>query len=107
MRKLLLLALAAPLFVACETGGGTGVPPLTESAGNPDRALRNAQPGSGQNAAGGTARIVGGQMGEGGPPQIERGPAPAGAGVGCPPGTRPVVVQSTQSGESGARTVCQ
>lgn len=95
MRKFLFLALVAPLFVACETGGGTGVSPSNANQGNPDRALRAAQPGSGQNAGGGVARVTG-DMGEG-RPTIERGPA-AGPGVGCPPGTSPVAMPTTREG---------
>ena len=82
MRKILLLALAAPLF-ACAPDAGTGVSPTNANQGDPSRALRAAQPGSGQNAGGGAARITG-DMGEG-RPTIERGPA-TGRGVGCPNG---------------------
>ena len=94
MRKILFLALAAPLFVACATDGGTGVSPSNANQGNPDRALRAAQPGSGQNAGGGAARVTG-DMGLG-RPTIERGPAPAGSGIGCPPGTTPVAMPTTR-----------
>lgn len=96
MRKILLLALVAPLFVACETGGGTGVSPASANQGNPDRALRAAQPGSGQNASGGTTARVTGDMGEG-RPTIEYS-NPTGRGVGCPPGTVPVAMPTTREG---------
>ena len=91
MRKILFLALAVPLF-ACAPDAGTGVSPNTANQGNPDRALRAAQPGSGQNVGGGAARVTG-DMGEG-RPTIERGPAPRGSGGGCPPGTRPVTLNN-------------
>lgn len=105
MRKILFLALAAPLFVACETGGGTGVSPNNANQGNPDRALRAAQPGSGQNAGGGAA-TVSGASGDASTPRIERGPAAPGTGVGCPPGTRLVTTTTTRQG-GRPMTECQ
>ncbi len=96
MRKILFLALAAPLF-ACAPDAGTGVSPNSANQGNPDRALRAAQPGSGQNAGGGAATVTG-VMGDGdGRPTIQRGPA-TGTGLGCPPGTRPVAMPTTREG---------
>lgn len=104
MRHLLILALAAPLFVACNTGGGTGVPPLTDSAGNPDRALRDSQRRVGPSAGGGVATVTG-QMGDGGGrPTIERGPA-TGPGIGCPPGTTVVAIPTTRGDRP--ETVCR
>lgn len=94
MRKFFLLALAAPLF-ACAPGAGTGVSPNNANMGDPAQALRAAQPGSGQNAGGGTARVTG-DMGDG-RPTIEYAPA-ASRGVGCPPGTRPVAMPTTREG---------
>lgn len=103
MRKILLLALVAPLFVACATGGGTGVSPFNANQGDPERALRAAQPGSGQNAGGG-AGIVTGVMEDGSRPTVERGAG--GGNVGCPPGTRPVPVNTTR-GDSIPRVECR
>ena len=95
MRKFLTLALVAPLF-ACAPDAGTGVSPSNANQGNPDRALRAAQPGSGQNAGSGAARVTG-DMGEG-RPTIERGPAASGPGVGCPSGTRLVTTNTSREG---------
>ncbi len=105
MRKILLLALVAPLFVACETAGGTGVSPNAANMGNPERALRNTQVRTGPGAGGGAGTITS-IMGDGdGRPTIERGAAPAGTGAGCPPGTR-VVVTNTTRGDRPV-TTCQ
>jgi hypothetical protein len=106
MRKILFLALAAPLFVACETGGGAAVSPNNANMGNPDRALRAAQPGSGQNAAGSGTATVTGASGDASTPVIQRGEAAPGTGVGCPPGTRLVTVNSTR-GDSRPQTECR
>jgi hypothetical protein len=70
MRKILILALAAPLFAACTPDRGSTVSRPTGTAGDPGQELRAAQPGDGRNAGGGVATITGTMYD--GRPTIER-----------------------------------
>ena len=74
---------------------GTGVSPINANTGDPAPALRAAQPGSGQSAGGGTARLTG-DFREG-LPTTEYAPG-TGRCAGCPPGTRPVPLPTTREG---------
>ncbi len=104
MRKILLLALAAPLFAACTppatTAATAGGATLLRS-GTEGRAVFD-RPGTGQNAGGGAASVTG-IMGDG-RPTIERAPSST-QGVGCPPGTRLVTTNTTRGDRP--TTACQ
>ncbi len=82
MRKILMLALAAPLFAACapEAPPAAGAR-VTGAMGDGRPTIERS--GTFNNAGSGAAAVTG-EMGDG-RPTIERGPA-TGPGVGCPGG---------------------
>jgi len=88
MHKLLLLALATPLFAACAPEAPMPGAHVTENRG--DGRIVVERTGSFDNAGSGPARVTGAR--DEGQPIIQRG-ATTSPGIGCPSGTIPTVTR--------------
>jgi len=88
MHKLLLLALAAPLFSACAPQAAMPGAHVTENRG--DGRLVVERTGPFDNAGSGAARVT--DVRDEGQPIIQRG-ATTSPGVGCPSSTTPTVTR--------------